>query len=295
MKLLFLFTFSLPLQAWAAACCGGGLTAPSIILGEDSAQMSVSYSNQAVVSDVDAESLWHHRQDPETTETYTLNVAHIFWDRWQAGLGLPIVKRSLGDESSSGLGDVAGTLGYEYLPEWEYSSWRPKGIGFVQLTAPTGRSNMDSDQTFQLDVRGRGFWTLGVGTLLTKIISRWDLFTSLDVHRSFSHSYSDDQFTGTLIPGYGGDLGVGAGYNVGPYRFGGSITWTYEDPIDMEGTINSQGSAQRYATTALSLSYLLPEEWSVTGSYADQTWFGSPTNASLGRGLLITAQKRWLR
>ncbi|MGE0526535.1 MAG: serine protease spb1 [Bdellovibrionales bacterium] len=299
-----LFLFPLPLlllllllspNTWAAACCGGGFAAPSLIVGDDKAQLTASYGYSRVTDDVGTDSLWRRRGSRETTETLKLEGAHVFADRWQAGLSVPVVKRSRAGDSSSGLGDVSGTLGYEYLPDWDYNPWRPRGLGFFQLTLPTGRSINESDATYQLDARGRGFWALGVGTILTKILGRWDLYSSLDAHRSFDKSFSNSQSSGRLKPGFGGNFGLGAGYSRSALRLGAGLTWTYEDPIDVEGTTPSEGSPQRYATATLTASYLFPEELAATISYADQTLFGDPVNTTLGRGVMIFVQKRWLR
>jgi hypothetical protein len=280
-------------SAWPAACCGGGFAAPALISGDDRAQLTASYGYSEIADDVGADSLWRRREGQELSQTFKLEAAHIFRDRWQAGAGIPLVKRSRAGESSTGLGDIAATLGYEYLPDWDYSPWRPKGLGFIQLTAPSGRSINESDAMYQLDARGRGFWAIGAGTLLTKIIGKWDLFSSLEAHRSFARHFANASAQGTLRPGFGGSLGFGAGYNLTALRFGGGITWTYEDPVDVSGTLNSLGSPQRYATASLSASYLMRDDLAVT--YTDQTWFGSPANTTLGRGALLLLQKRWPR
>ncbi|MGZ3723869.1 MAG: serine protease spb1 [Bdellovibrionales bacterium] len=295
-KLFFplLFSFLCGSRAFAAACCGGGFAAPALIVGDDKAQVTGSYGYSKIIDDVGSDSLWRQRDSLETSETYKIEGAHIFADRWQAGVSVPAVRRARGGDSSLGLGDIAATLGYEYLPDWDYNPWRPKGLGFFQLTAPTGRS-VNESETNQLDSRGRGFWAIGLGTVLTKTIDKWDVFANFDVHRSFAKKFSNTQFTGTLKPGYGGNLGGGAGYNVWDFRFGGALTWTYEDGIEATGSIQSRGSAQRYATATLSLSYMFPREWSATLTYADQTLFGSPSNTSLGRGATIFLQKRLLR
>ena len=297
-KLFFLTLFLLPFlgsRALAAACCGGGFAAPALIVGDDKGQFAASYAYSQIEDDVGADSLWRKRDSTEVSETYKFEAARIFWDRWQVGLSAPVVRRSRADDASTGLGDVAGTLGYEYLPDWDYNPWKPRGVGYLQVTLPTGRSPDESDDSFQLDSRGRGFFALGAGTILTKIIHKWDVYANLEAHRSFNKAYSNSQSVGTLKPGWGGELGIGGGYNLAKFRFGTSLTWTYEDPIAVEGSIDSPGSVQRYATGTLAASYLFKNEWTATLTYADQTLFGNPVNTSLGRGAILLLQKRWLR
>lgn len=297
MKLSFILLFNLFISqnVFAAACCGGGSAAASIITSDDKAQVSTSFTSmQVVVDNVDSEGIWRKWDDHQQVKTFRIEAAHIISDLWQVGAAVPIVQRSRLDKTYSGLGDVVGSLGYEYLPEWNYNQYRPKGIGFLQLTLPTGKAKADSE-VGGLDSRGNGFWALGIGTMLTKVILEWDFVTSLEVHKSFSKSVSNSNLQGTLQPGFGGNFGLGAGYNFKDYRIGSNITWTYEDPIKVAAISNSNGTVERYATAALSGSYMYDEEWSGSATYSDQTLFGNPVNTSLGRSLAVQIQKRWGR
>jgi hypothetical protein len=302
LKLISHFSFALiclgAQTSFGAACCGGGFAAPSIIAGDDKAQLTSSYSTtEVIVDNVDSQGIWRKSDIHQKVQTFRIEGAHIFEDRWQAGFAMPIIQRSRQSENYSGLGDVALSLGYEYLPDWNYSPYRPKGIGFLQLTLPTGKSKADSD-VGGLDSRGNGFWAIGVGTLLTKALGRWDVFSSLEIHRSFEKDVNNSNFDGTLKPGYGGNLGAGFGYNLKDYRLGSGITWTYEDPVNSTSNVlgsTQNGAVERYATAVASVSYLASDEWSGTMSYSDQTLFGSPVNTSLGRGIALQVQRRWGR
>lgn len=293
---LILFSaFLLPLQSHAAACCGGGFAAPALIVGDDLATFTASYGYSEVKKEVGADTYWHELNTTEAAETVRLDAARVFLDRWQAGLSLPIVRRSKAGNSSTGAGDLAASLGYEYLPDWDYNPWRPRGLGFLQLVAPTGRSIDEASAAYQLDSRGRGYWSVGLGIILTKAWGSWDAYASLDAHRSLARNFRNAQFQGRLHPGYGGNAGAGGGWNFAAIRLGASLTWTYEDPVAASGTINSRGAPQRYATAALAASYLLSPAWASTLTYSDQTLFGSPVNAALGRGVSLMIQRRWPR
>jgi hypothetical protein len=282
-------------EAFGAACCGGGFAAPAIVMGDDEAQLAASYSFSQVVEDVGADAFWAKRQARESNLAFKVDVAHIFWDRWQAGASAPIISRARAGASSTGLGDVSGTLGYEYLPDWDYNPWRPKGIGYLQLTAPSGRPVQEAGAPYQIDARGRGFWAIGAGTLLNKIVGKWDVYSQLDFHRSFSRRYDSSQFKGVLQPGFGGSLGFGGGFSPADFRFGGGLSWTYEDPIDTKGTTDAKGAPQRFATATLSASYQFQTDWSAALTYGDQTLLGHPLNTSLSRFMILMLQKRWER
>ncbi len=298
MKQFLLFIFSLSFflsQAWGAACCGGGFASPTIIVGDDKAQLSTSMSHTTVVVDsVDANGFWRKWDEHVQSQTFRVDGAHIFADLWQLGASVPLVRRSHLNQNYFGLADVLASVGYEYLSDWDYNPYKPKGIGFLQVTLPTGKSKFESE-TGGLDSRGNGLWIIGLGTLLTKTRGRWDGYTSIEVHRSFEKSVSNSQVTGTLKPGFGGSLGLGGGFNTSSWRFGSSVTWTYEDPIDVQGDTNLRGAVERYATAVAAVSYLASHEWAGTLSYADQTLFGNPINTSLGRTMALTIQRRWGR
>ncbi len=292
---LLVFSFFLNENVQASACCGGSFASPATITGDDKAHFSSSISYSEIKSDVGANGLWRRRSENESSQTLRLEGAHILSDRWQAGIGVPIIQRQRADDRSAGLGDIATQIGYEYLPELEYSAWKPKGIGYLQLTAPTGRSIYESQDSFGLDSRGRGFWALGMGTILTKALARWDLFLRGELHRAREKNVNNTQVQGTLKPGWGGNLTIGAGYNTQRLRFGTNLGWNYEDPVDLLGPTNLEGQAQRFATLTLMASYLADEKWSATLSYADQTLFGSPSNTSLAQTVLLQVQRRWER
>lgn len=286
-----------PVKLWASACCGGAFSIPAIITGDDKAQVSTSFSFSQVHADVTTAGLWRKRQVEDVSRVFKIEAAHIFRDRWQAGVSLPFQTRSkegLQGGTSSGLGDVALQLGYEILPEWDYHPVRPKGVGFLTLTLPTGETLYESLQKDGgLSARGRGFWAVGAGTVLTKIHRAWDMSATLEIHRSFEKKEAEQRVT----PGYGGSLSLGGGWNSQFLRLGSAITWTEEEAVKVSGAAGATGagSPQRYATGTLSLSYIFPENWAGTLSYADQTLFGNPSNTTLSRSVLLLVQKRWNR
>lgn len=283
-------------QAFSAACCGGGVSAPSIIAGDDKAQVSFQYSFTSVVIDnVDPDGIWRKWENHQQVQTTRIEASHLISDRFQAGISVPMIQRKLNKETHSGLGDVSLTAGYEYLPDWDYNPYRPKGIGFLQITTPTGKSRAESE-VGGIDSRGIGFWAVGIGTLLTKTIADWDAVGIFEIHHSFHKTVSNSQIDGTLKPGYGGTANLGFGYNTKNFRYGTSVAWTYEDPIDLEDNSSPfTGSIERYATGMLTVSYLASDEWLASVSYADQTLFGSPVNTSLGKTASLSLVRKWGR
>ena len=301
MKLLLTLSFSLlclSSEIWAAACCGGASSMPTMILGDDKAQISSSYTFSKVdIDSVDNEGYWHRWDQHITTETFKIQGSHLLSDLWQMGFGIPIVKRARDQENFSGLGDLNLNVGYEFLPEWDYHPIRPKGLAFFQITVPTGKTKIESENG-GLDSTGNALWSLGMGLVLTKVIKKLDLQFSWDWHHSFQKKFNNSSFSGNLIPGNGQNLSLGFGYNLENFRIGHTVIWTSEDPIrisSLDPNYESAGYRENFATGTVSLSFLASEEYSHTLSYADQTWYGTPQNTSLAKSINYLLQKRWGR
>ncbi len=283
---------------FAASCCGGGFSAPALITGDHQSQFTTSYSQSRVDSDVSTSGIWQKRQTDDQSQTFKLDAATIINDRFQMGLSLPIQQRSVTSPEggrSVGLGDISLLGGFEFLPDWDYSPWRPKGIVYTSILIPSGKSIYDNDNLNGLKTTGRGFWALGLGTFLTKSFRKWDGFINLELHRSLEKDVSNSEFQGKVIPGYGLTYSVGLGYNWGNFRFGHSISWTQEDPVNSSGTLTSVAKEQRVATGSLSLGYLIQEYFSSSLTYSDQAWYGDPSNTALNKMVLLSFQKSWPR
>ncbi len=292
LSLLILLNFE---AAWSAACCGGSFAAPTLISSDDRAQVSFSSSYMDIRKDVSTEGYWIDRKNPESLNTFKFDAAWVFLDRWQSGLSLPVIRRAQEQESATGLGDINLTAGYEWLPDWDYNPWRPKGLVYFQLTVPTGRSIHESQSTLGLDARGRGFWAAGLGSLLTKSVRRYDFFLNTEVHRAFGKSVETQNFLIQVKPSWGVSATGGIGYNLKAFRFGSSLQLVYENPVKTSGSINSDGALQRFVALSTSLSYLYDEVWSTTISYTDQGLLGSPFNTALGQVVALQVQRKWQR
>ncbi len=302
-KLISNFIFSILLillldKSYGASCCGAGFTIPSIITSDDKAQLAGIYTYSKVHADVLPNGTWRERKQDDHTQIFKLEGAHIIEDRWQAGLSIPFQKRERSGamaDSSTGFGDITAQLGYEYLPDWNYHPYRPKGIGYLSMITPTGRSINESKDGTGIDSRGRGFWGLGLGTILTKNWRHWDANANIEAHQSFPKVVHNARVNGSLHPGRGGSLALGSGYNWKSFRLGGLINWIYEDPINVKGTPASSGNLQRYSNGTMVLSYLLEKNATVSLSYTDQTIFGSPSNTVLSKSITMFFQQRWER
>ncbi|MEN0057817.1 MAG: serine protease spb1, partial [Bdellovibrio sp.] len=95
MKAFLFITLSLlSPSTWAASCCGGGFSIPALILGDDKAQWTSTFSSSHVSDEVLADEKWLRRQDNNQTYTLKLEAATLLSDTWQAGFSLPLLLRS---------------------------------------------------------------------------------------------------------------------------------------------------------------------------------------------------------
>ncbi len=299
-KLFCLVALGVSSLSMGAACCGTGGLFPSLITGDDRRQLTATASVGSIVGDALTDGTWERRSagDSESRSTLRIDYASLLSDRWQWGLSLPVVTRSRSRPSASasalGFGDVQVTLGFEALPQWSYSPWRPKGTVFVALTAPTGRSPFDSQTTYKVDAMGRGYWTVTVGGLLQKTWGNWDAMLLLEAHRPFPRTLSTPAGSIGMSPDPGVSSALGVGRSWGDFRLGALITASVEGPLRTSGAIVGVGSKVVSFPATLQLSYMLSDLWSLSGLYTDATWFGS-SNLPLARTVGVTLQTRWDR
>ena len=300
MKLLFLFLFSLSVQsqAIAAACCGGSSAVPSLITNDDRQLWSFSFVQSHPQIDVSSDRVWSRKSNIETNQIYKLDVASIFSDIWQWGISSTFHQKSidgnLGGESS-GLGDLALQLGYEYLPEWSYHPIRPKAVAFLTLNIPFGKSIYESDEVTGVDSRGKGFYSLGIGSVFLKNWRNFDLNILTEFHQSMNKEIRNQQMNGTLQPGHGYSTSFGAGWNQSQSRLGFSIGTFFEEGIDFSGDFTTQGQSQSYTNATFTWSYMLKDDQSLSLSYSDQSLFGNPKNLALAQSVQILFQKKIAR
>lgn len=288
---------------FSAPCCGGTANVPSLISGDDQSQFTATLSSGNVVAEAPVGGGIKYRKntDDENSQTLRLDGAMLLSDRLQAGLTLPVVRRSRERGSSyaesSGLGDIALSVGYEILPEWSFSSWQPRGLIFVSGTLPTGGSLYDAKELYKIDSRGRGLWSVSAGALFTKVVGNWDLSTLIEAHHGFNREIKNDLGVLKLNPGWGGSglLSMGFSPGGGNLRFGLSVAPSFEEPIATEGIVSGTGEAVSLWTASTQLSYLLSTTTSMSFIYSDQTLIRASENSALNRSVAFLVQKRWER
>ncbi len=291
--------------AWAAPCCSSNAAAPSLISGDHATQFTFTTSQSSVIGDAPSSgpAVFRSSSDSEVTRTYRIDYASVISDLYQAGVSLPIVSRNVETnrktDSATHIGDIRITGTYEFLPEWSYSAWKPKGYAFLQYTLPTGRSIYESRSILAADATGEGFHTITAGALFVKTYRAWDFSAVPEIHRSLNRTFSDTAGESVSVaPGMGASLAVGAGYSprMGNLRVGLRLQPVVNASKTVRSTsgVNETGF-QKTWNTSLELSYLISDEWSVNSSYTDQTLLGPARNSTLSRTFALGLQMRNLR
>lgn len=301
---IFFFINAMTSQAQAAPCCSSTSAAPALITGDDRIQLGWVSATSHVVADAPIEGLPTFRNGTlsESTESHRLDAAFVFTDRLQAGSQIGIVNRKIRTPGHSSnathLGDAKFNLGYEFLPEWNYSYWRPKGLGFLQVTAPSGRTIYDARDPLQSDATSTGFYRLSAGALFTKKWSLWDAYFLSEVHRGWSRSFSSINETIRVTPGWGASWSMGWGLSPGGgnLRIGLRVQPTWEQSKKIStATSELRSHSQKAIDTSIEFAYLVQEEWSILSAYTDQTLLGPAKNVALSRSFSVGLQKRWAR
>ncbi|MBU6154333.1 MAG: hypothetical protein KGP28_08540 [Bdellovibrionales bacterium] len=292
---VFLF-YLFAAQARAAPCCAGGSAVPALITGDESELYQAGMSYGTVIGDAPGADggipvFRDGLSIAEDRGILTLNHARILdGDRLQAGISIPIQFNQLSQggraEDSVQIGDVSVVLGFETIPEWEYSVWKPRVFSFLQAGIPTGRSIHESQSFFASDVSGLGQFQLSFGSIALKRWSKWDLNLLARggsvMGRSFVNASGGGVILGSSFLGTGS---LGAGFSPSErVRLGGAISVDYQSPVEvLDSNIYSITSERLVWNSNVSLMFMIGADDSLVLGYQDQTWFGPAYNTSLSR------------
>ena len=274
----------------AAPCCAGSTALPSLITGDERTMINASVAYGDVIGDAPAAGkgipvFRDALSKREIRKTMNLGVATLISDRWQMGASIPVVQNEISttsyQEINTQLGDVSATIGFEALPEWEYSLWTPRIYTFVQWVAPTGRSMGDSQTRLATDVSGVGYHQLHLGAVVIKRWSDWDANVVLKTGR-------DLNFGANLL-----NSSLGAGYSFAErWRLGASLETQYTSTQQM-GV--SETAAKLVWNTGATVTCLVGADSSLILGYMDQTLMGPAYNTTLARTANFSFQHRFER
>lgn len=243
--LVFLSTQVLvPLNLWAASCCGGG-SASSLILPKGAQVMfdaSLAHENY--------DGYWNsegkHQDDPVGSDLNqyrsSLGLAYRLANRWQASLQTPYVWNEntyTGTDSNvDDWGDTTLGLWYETFDDikcvWKVTNWRsliPAVYLGSTLTIPTGKSAYSGEIDNSFDITGRGVYRLDANILVDKTIYPWNMTFNASYGKYMERAVNEDS-TGYVEP-Y--DLQLGD-------RLSTSVSFGYTHFLDSMDTLTITSS-----------------------------------------------------
>jgi hypothetical protein len=293
-SLVFLTITLFAQDVLAAACCGGGASLPNLITGDFKAQVSVLASNSAVTHSIDKEGGFNKRNNDsrEVSESMTIMSAYQLDDLWQVGLTIPMKKNTYKtestSESSSGLGDLKLQIAYEFLPEYSYSKWKPRGFIFLQHTFNNAKSTHESKKDHGTDALGKGFNTSSLGISFFKIKKNLDFTFMAEYHQSEQRNFTNQNQNFQVKPGagYSALLGLGLSPKNGNLRYGMNMVSAIERPTKTNGDIKSTSAGKETLELGLNLGYMLGDN-SFVASYTDQSFFGVGKNANATKAISL--------
>ncbi len=239
-----------------------------------------------------------YSDDIDLRNTSVIEGGRIVHDRWQVRFLLPLIyqyRQVIGSkEIEFGLGDLVLGGGWEFMPLYRYSKWKPKGFVFANLTVPLGKSVYDSNNALFSDALSQGFYRLSTGFLFAKSWSFFDASLGSELHYSLARRFKSGEQNEFVNPGFGFSSNMGGGAKLwdSGMRLGVELTPIYESGVQINGTTTEH---QLVWNTSLSLQYLLSNDWGVSIVYTDQTLMGPARNRALTRLLGVTLSKTWDR
>ncbi len=301
--LVVLFELSFQ-KAWSAPCCARSAAAPFLILSDDEAQFNLGFSAVDSVADVTDKVYFNLPGKSDFTSQVRMDGAILLSDRFQAGASAALVGRSVSSNSKLssglGLGDLRLSFGYEVLPSWSYSVWKPQGFLFSVITLPTGRSKYELGNGYSsADVSGLGFYSGAFGAIFLKRWNVVDAFFLAEFHYSVPRVFESGLVSTHVVPGFGASTGLGLGWSPGggALRVGLRIQPRMDQVPLRQGVPELQNSPSLISNcdTGLDLSYMLGSSETLMLSYTDQTLLGYAVNSNLNRVLALNFQHRWER
>jgi hypothetical protein len=289
--LIFLFII-LSARSYASSCCGGGGSSSMIITADNKMEMSLGYSFRKDIGLTNSQgySSLNSEQIRDESQNVDLGIHYQLLDYWQLASRVSLkskdIKKSGKSESETGLSDIDIQASYEYLPEFNYSLWKPRGFLYSKLSIPTSKSLYDSQTPLFTDVRGAGLYSFSVGHFHQKKWGEWTVKLSTEVSHFFGKKYSNlklEDYHKLLVP-----MGVSYAPENSDFSFGVNDTFTYQTPKKTTGTISSTSQKEYFWELGFFVNYMQNREaiWSL--SYSDSSLVGKSINSPLYRTVSLS-------
>ena len=202
-KYFFYLTFILiflliNFSIYASSCCGGSSSYPNLILSDYQYRLNLSYSNaiNTNVADINKKIDESNQSQNNIKENIQLGIYHKILPLWQFGFNLNYVQNTIqsneGEDSAQKFGDTQATIGYEFLPEFTYHPFKPRGFLTYSLGIPSGESIYEVKRSDPLFVTGEGTRSHQFALILNRAFNSLDYFFLIGQRIYESHNFQQN-------------------------------------------------------------------------------------------------------
>ena len=293
MTLCFLLSV-LPNVIWSAPCCTSSAGAPSLIIANDEAQISLGSRLFSVIGDSykSSPAIFRAPYNKEKTTVLFVSGAYRLTPRWQIHFDLPFSLRSrsavAASSSHESLADIVSGVAFEAIEELEYTPWKPRLLVFFDLIFPAGRSVYESRDPLGSDIHGKGFFSGQAGLYFWKVWDPWDASLLLSCQQGTSRKFGG---TERINPGNTLFASLNIGFKLlRRLRMGLGIGPSYDSTIKING-VHQPNSHKLVWNVSADAAVIISNNWKLNLSYSDQTLLGPTFNTTLSRGALFSLNR----
>lgn len=288
-NLIFALLFSQKILA--ASCCGGGSSSSMIITSDNRREISIGFTSRTDIGQTDQNgwSTFNNHQIIDGKSIFNLQYGEQVAENFQLGVKTAIaekhVKKSGKDEKTQGFTDLELQTTYEYLPEYTFHPYKPRGFIYTKLSIPLSKSIYNSQSSILSDVRGSGLYSASLGNFLIKKLDLVTLKVGFEFTKTFAKQFSEfklDSYHRYTIP-----IGIAYAFNQSDFSIGFTNTFSYTDEKKFIGNNLSNSHFERFWDSNIFLNYS-PNRQVIYGlSYSDSSIFGESINSPLYRSVAL--------
>lgn len=280
-------------KSWGAGCCSSSSSLPNLITGEVSEQFKLSYANSSEIYNVDSQ--YNRREVDQGTyklaEKASFSLSSLVSDYFQAGVSINFIqqtyKSSENKETESSLGDSTILLGHEFMPEYYYSRFKPRGFVFVQHSFLAGKSEYNNASRSGTDIISKGYEVTSLGISLIKNYQKWNYaFT-------YQYGYGHEREYGDLVIRPKGsqtiDFNIGSSFGLEKFSFNLGFNYyiNHGEKLNRGIDIDGQKDSDLSQVISINLGFGLDfnRENSLLLNITDQSLFNNAKNTALTRSI----------
>jgi hypothetical protein len=288
MKTIFiLITILSSFNLFASSCCGGGSSSSMIITGDNQSEYSFSFSQRTDIGATDSKgySTVNNQNVLDQQSVYNLQFQNLIADRLQVAVKTSFVQKQIRKqnrfENESGFGDIELQGSFEFLPEYTFSAYKPRGFVYLKGSIPTSHSLYNSNSAVFSDVRGSGLYSLSAGSFFIKHISNWTLKSGAELQHLFGKNFNNvnlDSYQKFYLP-----IGVAYSNQNWPITLGVNSTFNYQTSKTLSGAVNSTSGKEYFWELGTFVNWTISREETLGLSLSDSSLVGKNINSSLYR------------